>query len=515
MDLTADNQDAVFEFLSDPANHGGREVRRIDTHAASVFLAGDRALKVKRAVRFPFLDFSTLTKRKAALEAELEINRSFAPQIYRRVLPITRGPDGALRLDGKGETVEWTLEMVRFDESRTLDRLADARLIDGGLAEKLAAAVATMHARAPVADTEAWLAAVADFVEQNTAAFRAMPALFPDRAVAQLGEASRAALERLRPLLRARGRLGLTRRGHGDLHLGNIVLLDDGPVPFDALEFDPVIASGDVLYDLAFLLMDLIERRLGRAANILLNGYFARTRRLEDHDGLAALPFLMSLRAAIRAKVTAARIERATAAEKTTTGNMARAYFDLALRLLAPPPPMLVAVGGLSGTGKSLLARALAPFVMPDPGALVLRSDVERKRLYNVEEGTVLPAEAYRPEVSATVYDNLMQQAGHVVGAGHSAVVDAVFAKAAERDAVAVIANTHHVVFRGLFLTADLETRLARVGQRVLDASDADAAVVRQQESYRLGPVDWIEIDASGTPNQTLQRARAALGRTA
>jgi predicted kinase len=314
-------------------------------------------------------------------------------------------------------------------------------------------------------------------------------------------------------LLRARGRHGLIRRGHGDLHLGNIVLLDGEPVPFDALEFDPVIASGDVLYDLAFLLMDLVERRLGRAANIVLNGYFAHTRRLEDHDGLAALPFLMSLRAAIRAKVTAARAEHAKAVDRTAISKLAQTYFDLALRLLAPPAPMLVAVGGLSGTGKSLLARSLAPFVMPEPGALVLRSDLERKRLFGVDETTKLSSEAYRPDVSATVYDNLMQQAGRVTGAGHSAIVDAVFARAEERDAVAHIAASKHVAFRGLFLVADLQTRLARVGRRVLDASDADAAVVRQQERFKLGPVDWVEVDASGAPDETLKRARAALDR--
>ena len=170
----------------------------------------------------------------------------------------------------------------------------------------------------------------------------------------------------MRALLIARERAGLVRRCHGDLHLGNIVRIDGAPVLFDAIEFDPKIATGDVFYDLAFLLMDLIERGLQGAANIVLNRYLTQTQRLDDLDALAALPLFLSLRAAIRAKVTAARARLAKAPAKAE--QSARDYFALAQRLLAPPPPRLVAIGGLSGTGKSLLARALAPELLPAPG---------------------------------------------------------------------------------------------------------------------------------------------------
>src|SRR5262249_37192176 len=162
------------------------------------------------------------------------------------------------------------------------------------------------------------------------------------------------------PLLVERGRHGLIKQIHGDLHLGNIVLLDGRPVLFDAIEFSPIIASGDVLYDLAFLLMDLVERGLEAPANIVLNRYLIETRRTEDLDALATLPFHLSMRAAIRAKVTAARLDHAKDdEERSEIAGMARKYFDFACRFLAPAPPMLVAVGGLSGTGKSLLARGL------------------------------------------------------------------------------------------------------------------------------------------------------------
>src|SRR5712691_11532860 len=257
-----ESQEAIFALLADPATHGGAAVKRIDTHAAAVFLAGTRAFKVKRAVRFPFPDYSTLDRRKRACEAELGINRAFAPEIYQRVVPITRGRNGRLELDGAGTPVEWAVEMRRFDENATLDRLADAGKIDAALADALGRAVAAAHAGAPVVEAASWIDALAVYIEQNHAAFREWPELFPPAEVEAMTHASRAAHARIRPLLIERGQRGLIRRGHGDLHLGNIVLIDQRPVLFDAVEFDPLVASGDVLYDLAFLLMDLVERSL-------------------------------------------------------------------------------------------------------------------------------------------------------------------------------------------------------------------------------------------------------------
>jgi aminoglycoside phosphotransferase family enzyme/predicted kinase len=512
MDHSVESQDAVFRFLGDAKTHDGCEVRRIDTHAAAVFLAGKRAYKVKRAVRFPFLDYSTLAKRKHACLAELDVNQAFAPELYRGVVAITQTADGQLAVNGDDEPIEYAVEMVRFDESQTFDRLADAGTIDDALADRLAVTVAAMHARASIAESSSWLAALTRYIDQNTAAFREHPALFQPDNVATLDQASHAALVRLRPLLLHRGSLGLIRRGHGDLHLGNVALVEGRPVPFDAIEFDPVIATGDVLYDLAFLLMDLVERRIERAANIILNRYFAESHRLEDCDGLAALPFFMSLRAAIRANVTAARLANVDAAEQPGIRQAAQTYFRLAIDLLSPPPPTLIAIGGLSGTGKSLLARSLAPFVAPAPGALVLRSDTERKHLFGVEETEHLPAVAYQADATAKVYRILAEKADHTITARHSAIVDAVFANVDERTAIAAAAASANVAFRGLFLVADLKTRLARVRTRTLDASDADTAVVRQQEAFALGNVAWMEIDASGTPAETLTRARAAIG---
>ena len=508
--MSDDTQDEVFRLLAEPATHGGAAVKRIDTHAAAVFLAGDAAYKVKRAVKFPFLDFSTLDKRKAALEAEIAANRPFAPELYCEVIPIVRR-NGALALGGDGDVVEWALKMHRFDEEETLDRLADAGRIDTPLIEALARAVASAHARAPVVDASRWIAALGDYIEQNDTAMRERADLFEPHAIASHTTASRAALARVRPLLLARGAEGLIRRGHGDLHLGNIALIEGRPIPFDALEFDPVVASGDVLYDLAFLLMDLVERKLPQAANCVLNVYLGATRHPTDLDALAALPLFMSLRAAIRAKVTAARLANSASDRRQAIAARAKAYFALACDLIAPPPPRLVAIGGLSGTGKSVLARALAPHVTPSPGAVLLRSDVERKAMFGVAENEKLPPQGYAADVGEKVYATLADKARRVLAAGHSAIIDAVFAREHERTTIAELARTNTFDFRGLFLTADLATRVARVGNRVNDASDADAAVAQAQERYALGAMDWIEIDASGTLEQTLARTRAAL----
>src|SRR6516164_6120275 len=338
----------------------------------------------------------------------------------------------APKLDGAGTAVEWAVEMQRFDENATLDRLAPTGKIDAALSDALGRAVAALHARAGAVEAEPWIAALADYIEQNDAAFRALPDLFPPAGVELLTTKSRAAHARIRPLLLERGHRGLIRRLHGDLHLGNIVLLDGRPVAFDAIEFSALIASGDVLYDLAFLLMDLVERGLASSANVVFNRYLADTKRTEDLDALAGLPLFLSMRAAIRAKVTAARIEHAAPDQTAAIARSARAYFDFARRFIEPSAPRLVAVGGLSGTGKSALAYALAPQLAPAPGAVVLRSDVERKMLFGKDEHDKLPEDAYSPAVTARVYASIADKARRALAAGHSAVIDAVFARPQE-----------------------------------------------------------------------------------
>ena len=292
------------------------------------------------------------------------------------------------------------------------------------------------------------------------------------------------------------------RRIHGDLHLGNIVLIDGKPVLFDAIEFSDIIASGDVFYDLAFLLMDLLERDLAPAANTVLNRYLAETRRVEDLEAWRCCR--SSCRCAPRSAPRSppcgwsGRLQPTHAA----IARAARAYFDSRGRAITPPEPKFVAIGGLSGTGKCKLARALASGNPADArgGHRALgrraQSAVRRRRTEK------LPAAAYSEEVTAKRLCRTHRQGRRIVAAGHSVIIDAVFAKPEERAAIAQAAKLAQLPLRGLFLTADMETRLGRVGRRLHDASDADAAMAQAQERYHLGPLDWLPIDASGTPKQ-------------
>ncbi len=506
----ADNemQDKVFAFLADPARHG--EVRRIDTHAASVFLAGDRALKVKRAVRFPYLDYATLAKRRAACEDELRISRPFAPQIYRRVVPITQGADGSLAIDGEGTPVEYAVEMTRFDERQTLDHLAEAAAPDPDLITATADAIAASHAAAAPAAVKPWIDSIPPIIADNSAAFRAA-GCFLAAEIDRLDQASRTAFAAVRALLERRGEQGFVRRCHGDLHLANVVLIERKPVLFDAIEFDPLIASVDVLYDLAFPMMDFLHYGRRAAANGLLNRYLGTSS--EDHvDALPALPLFMSLRAAVRAKVQLARLGRTPDAKAAAVKEQARRYFDLARRLIDPSPPVLVAVGGLSGTGKSVAARALAPDIMPEPGAVVLRTDVLRKQLFETREEDRLPESAYRPEVTKRIYEMVAKRAERILLQGHSVIVDGVFARESERTKIDDVAKRLSIRQVGLFLVADVAIRMRRVPGRTNDASDATPAIAGHQETYDLGTMGWNAVDASGTPEQTLQRCRTSVG---
>ena len=450
-------QQCVLHFLDRSRFGAANGGKRIDTHCSVVFLGSARALKIKRAVRLPFLDYSTLEKRKRACEEELSVNAANAPEIYRRVVSITRG-GGDFEIDGAGTPVEWAVEMARFDEEQTLDRIASAKAIDPSLATAMADTILQSHGRASRADGQTWLASMADIIDRNTAKFKTVRGL-DATAADRLAAASHDRLTRLRSLLGTRAEQGFVRRCHGDLHLANIALVNGRPLLFDAIEFDPVIATTDILYDLAFTLMDLVHFGQAEAANALFNRYLAGAS--EQHlDGLGVLPLFMSMRAAIRAHVLFTKSEQAAGGE--AEWSEAKRYFDLAGRLVTPGPPLLVAVGGLSGTGKSVLARGLAGFIEPPPGAVIVRSDVVRKRLFGVSETTPLPETAYQADTTARVYEILSATAQRVLSQGCSVVLDAAFLRETERIVLADLARRHGARFIGLFLTADLATRISR-----------------------------------------------------
>ena len=324
-------------------------------------------------------------------------------------------------------------------------------------------------------------------------------------ASARVTDDARRELERRAAMLERRRESGFVRQCHGDLHLRNIVLLDGRPTLFDGVEFNDEISCTDVLYDLAFLLMDLWRRQLPGHANAVWNRYLAET---ADLDGIALVPLFLSCRAAVRAKTSA------TAAEMQTDGqrrgdlqSLAREYLAMAEKLLHPPRPALVAVGGLSGSGKSTLALGLAPRVGAVPGAVVLRSDEVRKRLCDVPLLERLGSEGYSSPMSERVYATLAERAASVIRAGHSVVVDAVYARSTDRAVIERVAAAAAVPFIGLWLDAPDSVLMDRTDRRRNDASDADADVVRMQRAQDTGDIRWCRLDASAPAASVLSSA--------
>ncbi len=506
---TAISQSDVIEFLSNPDNYAGVEsVQRIDTHAAIIFLAGMTAYKIKRAVTYPFLDFSTLEKRRLVCGNEIRVNQKNAPGIYDSAVPITLEADGSLKIDGNGGIVEWAVRMNRFDENLTLDRVIVSGPLSNELIDALAVEMMRAHARAPIRQAGPWIADLRRYLDQNAEAFDQYVDLFPVDQATKLIKASIAVYETIKPLLEKRGRAGYVRLCHGDAHLGNIVLIDGYPVLFDALEFDDVIATGDIFYDLSFLLMDLWERGHAYEANRIFNRYLIESRCPDHYEGLAALPFFLMLRAAIRAKVTASRLRFCPDSEHGTIVSQARAYFAASGMFLDDVAPKLIAIGGLSGSGKSTVAANIAAEIGRAPGAVILRSDVMRKQLFNVDETDPLLLCAYSAAASQTVYKSIQEVATQILKTGQSVIADAVYVLESERIAVEKICENSGAQFVGLWLDAPEEVLSTRVEERVNDASDADEAVVKRQLTYDLGNISWHRIDASGTFEQSLEQVR-------
>ena len=500
-------QAAVIEFLSRPESYPGgvTAVSRIETHAAIVFLAGERAYKLKRAVKLPYLDFSTLEKRRIAIERELEINARATPGLYLAVLPVTRGADGRFELGGAGEPADWVLVMRRFQQDTLLDAIAAGGGLGGELAAELAQAVEHFHRMAPQAKGAGFADTLGRVAADLEAVLCGAEAQARGLRLAPYARRLRQELEARAPLLSAREGEGFVRRCHGDLHLRNIVLWEGKPRLFDAIEFDERLAAIDVLYDLAFLLMDLWHRGLRREANLILNHYFQGAA-IGELAGLALLPLFLSVRAAIRAMTGLHALPFRDATGQETLLREIESYAALAEALLSQGRASLVAIGGISGTGKTSAAREAAPFIGAAPGALHIRTDVERKVMRGVALNRRLPPEAYGPEQRDEVYRRVCKKAEAVLDSGHSAIVDAVFPGEEWRLSLCELAHRAGAAFWGFWLVADaaaIRARLAARGESAQDASDAGPEVAEAQMKSVAPPPDWIEIDASGPPAAT------------
>ncbi|HYZ41902.1 MAG TPA: AAA family ATPase [Stellaceae bacterium] len=506
----SDDQRNVIAFLSDPSSyeHGVDRVETIETHASLIFLASDRAYKLKRAVKYPYLDFSTVELRRQACEAELALNRRTAPALYEEIRGLFRNAAGGISFSPQGRAVDWVVVMRRFDQALVFDALARTGGLGPRVMDELADHIASFHAATERRSDSGGAAEMAQLAEiQHRCLAGARRAGFPPADVESILEKWRRALAAVAQLLDDRRAAGKVRRCHGDLHLRNICLVDGKPTLFDCLEFDDGLATIDVLYDLAFLLMDLEYRGLPHFANRVLNRYLDRT---EEDDGLAAMPLFLSLRAGIRGHVVATSLEHAAAWQEMAAE--ARRYLQLAHRLLEPEPRRLIAIGGVSGTGKSTLAVALAPEVGRRPGARLLRSDVTRKLLYGVAPETPLPAAAYSREVSRRVYETLRRKAAAALAAGYSAIIDAVSLRPDERRAFAEVARAAKVPFSGLWLEGSPEILAGRISARHGDASDATPEILSDQLRHGSATIEWTRLDAGVGPAECLATARRVLG---
>lgn len=501
------SQEDVIAFLGSAAGHpGGGSVEIVETHGAIIFLAGDIALKIKREVTYDYMDLSTLALRERVLRRELALNQPIAPKIYRDVIAVTRESDGSLVLDGSGEAVEWVLRMWRFPKESELAEIAESRGIDDGLAQQLGDAIGSFHAQAPLRDKDG-AKLVEDILDELDRVFAEMHGALGKARVGSFSEQIRLEWSRVADILHRRSKTGHVRRCHGDLHLHNLIILDGVPVPFDALEFDEVLGTCDVLYDLAFLLMDLHQRGLNRASNIVLSAYLFAAHGAED-SGLGALPLFLSVRAAIRAMVA---VETATATH-TASGIGPVQILDNAIEFLQPSPKKLVLIGGLSGTGKTTISRAIAPFIGAVPGAVHLRTDLERKALPKTQARSDAPEPSYDPASRRAVYSQLFERAKIVLAAGHSVLIDATFLDPMMRSQAEALAPQFGAEIRPIWLDAPIGTLASRVRGRTGDASDADEMVVRSQLKQCSPPTRWRKVFAGGSAEQTTARVCSELG---
>jgi len=483
---TAD-QPELIRRLGDPAcyDHAAGPVRVIETHISHVLLTGEFAYKIKKPLNLGFLDFSSLDKRLDACHEEVRLNRRLAPAIYLDVVPITGSPQ-APRINGSGEAFEYAVKMRQFPPDATLDRL-DAQ---GGMRARQVEAIATTLARFHLEDCaragedspwgspeKVWQPVAQNFLQiaprlEDPADRRQLDALHA------WSEAEHA---RLTPLLAARKRAGFVRECHGDLHLGNLAWVDDRLLVFDCLEFNPGLRWIDIVSELAFAWMDLLQRGHPDWAWLFLNVWLEQT---GDYPGLSLLRYYAVYRALVRAKVAAIRSGQTAGAGHDAALAEAHALLELATTLTRPQPLRLDITHGLSGSGKTTVTHTL----MQAPGAIRLRSDVERKRLVGLDalakSGSGVGQHLYAADATRRTYEHLARLAGDLLDAGWPVIVDATFTARWQRDLLRDVAQTRDAAFHILDFQVPVATLRERIVQRARagrDASEADLAVLQHQ----------------------------------
>ncbi|MGD8936479.1 MAG: AAA family ATPase [Thiogranum sp.] len=482
------NTDTLIAGLlrPDAYHHPTRGIRLVETHCAWVLLTGEFAYKVKKPVDFGFLDFSTLEKRHFYCAEEVRLNRRFAPQIYLGVTGIGGTAQHPVVGDD-GPPFEYAVRMRQFDADGLLSRLAAARRLKQEHIDQLIETVASFHRSADHAPPDSDFGRpdqIHHWVSENFAHIRPSLRHAPDIArlerIRQWSDNERARLDA--PLRRRRSE-GFIRECHGDLHLGNITLIDGRVTPFDCIEFNPALRWIDVMSEVAFLTMDLDDRGYAPFGSRFLNGYLQSG---GDYAGLEVLRYYRVYRALVRAKV--AILRRGQAQPDSDAHRRAGAEYDqymqLAEQYIAPARPVLSITHGLSGSGKSTLARALCE----RSGMIQIRSDVERKRMAGMAAAdrshSDTGAGLYTQGQTELTYRRLADLARLTLQAGYSVVADATFLDRTQRAAFAALARELQAAFIIVHCDAsdnELKRRIVAREAGGQDASEADLEVLSAQ----------------------------------
>jgi uncharacterized protein len=475
-------QQVLVESLRDPAHypHTTARIEVLETHISYVLLTGPYAYKIKKPLDLGFLDFSTLEKRRLACEDELRLNRRLAPQLYVGVVPVGGSPE-APALGGGGEPIEYAVKMVQFPQEALLDRALTRGAVRAEQVIALARQVAAFHARLPVADDTTPFGTPEALHRPAEDNFRQIRRELPEGAAgAQLGrleEWTRDEYERLQPHLLARKREGCIRECHGDMHSGNMVLLEGQVVVFDCLEFNEALRWIDVMSEVAFVVMDFEDRGHAGLARLFLNAYLEAA---GDYSGLRVLRYYLVYRALVRAKVTAIRMGQRGA----PAGLHARfrAYLHLAEQFTRPIRPVLILTCGPSGAGKSHHSQALIEAL----GAVRIRSDVVRKALFGLgsdaRSGSELGTGLYGPQAGERTYERLGELVGRVLRAGYPAIADATFLRRAQRERMRGVAARLGMPCITLVFEAAPAVLRERVTRRLREAADASEATLEVLE---------------------------------
>jgi len=465
-------------------------------------LTGNFAYKIKKPVNFGFLDFSTLEKRHTYCQQELRLNSRLAPALYVDVVAISGSPDKPVIL-ARGEGFEYAVKMVQFSQSSQLDHMLTAGELGADQMNAIARMVAGFHQAIQIADDSMDYGnkdTVYQPVEENFIQLSEHLDIGPFAdSLNKLRQWSRSEFVKLESVFEQRKQNGFVRECHGDMHLRNLVWLDGKPMAFDCIEFNPALRWIDVISEVAFLVMDLQDRQQHPLANRFLSAYLEVT---GDYAGLSVLPFYLCYRALVRAKVDALYLEQKKFTEEQRRQSLAelKSYLELASGYTQPPAPKLIIMRGLSASGKSTVSQALVDVL----GAIRLRSDIERKRLFDIaltdSVSNRIDAGIYSTQASQQTYAKLAVLTSEVIRAGYSVIVDATFMKHEQREPFQTLAGRMGIPYIILEITASAEVLRQRIVDRKHDVSDADPGVLEHQLS-NWQPLHEDEIEAAISVN--------------